>query len=124
SFGVGRKLDRFARRIGACTGDDRNAAGRMIDGGPDQQAVFFEIHRRRFTGSPDDDDAVSALADVEIDESAQPLQVETAVLEHRRDDGDEASLQHGGPPSIESAILTDSLSDVTASTAHRLHKFS
>src|SRR6185436_15043490 len=47
-------------------------------------------------------------ADVKIDEGTQPFEVEAAVLEHRRDDGYEASLQHGGPPSIESAILTDS----------------
>ncbi len=92
SLGIRSQLDSFARRIGAGTSDDRNTASRVLDGRADQKTVFFEIHRRRFAGGPDHDDAVAAFANVEIDQPAQPFEVKAAVLEHRRDNGNEASL--------------------------------
>ena len=98
-FGVIGQLDRLARGICAGAGYDRHAPSRLFDGSADQQAMFFEIHGGRLAGRADDDDAVGAFADMEIDQRAQSLQIQTAVLGHGGNDGDEAALEHGGFPS-------------------------
>ena len=44
----------------------------------------------------DDDDAVGTFVEVKIDQAAKSRQIQTAVFEHGRYDGDEAALDHGG----------------------------
>ena len=78
--------------VPAITGT-RPAACSTVDS--DQLAVLVDIDRRRFAGGADDDDAIRALAHMPVDQAAQGIQIEAAVLVHGRDDGDNGSGNHG-----------------------------
>jgi len=92
--GVTRQRDRFGGRVAAGAGDDGDAAGHVVDGQLDQLAVLFRADGRRFAGGADDDDAVGAFGHVPVDQFAQAVLVETAILKHRRDDCYYAALNH------------------------------
>ena len=74
-----------------------------FDRGIDQQAVLFEIDRRRFAGGADDDDAVGAFADVPVDQLAKSIEIERAVIAHRRDDCNQTALELGHTKFLKSA---------------------
>ncbi len=52
---------------------------------------------RALAGGADRHDAVRPLADLPVDEVAERLLVERAVLTHGGDEGDEGSLEHASP---------------------------
>jgi len=91
------QFDRFGRGIPPRARDDRNAALGVVDGNLDEFLVLVEVHRRRFTGCPDDDDAVGPFVHMEVDQAAKPAQVEPAVVLHGRHDCNQASGDHGLP---------------------------
>ena len=66
----------------------------MFDRDLDQLAVFLDIDGRRFARRADDDDAGGAAGDVKVEKLGKPAQIERAAGLHRRDDCDQASLQH------------------------------
>ena len=49
------------------------------------------VDRRRFAGRADDADAVGAFGDVPVDQAAQRVVVDAAVVVHRRDERDDAA---------------------------------
>jgi hypothetical protein len=61
----------------------------------DQLTMFIDIHCRRFAGRTDDHDTVGSFANVKVDQTAQGMQIEAAILVHGRDDGDNGSGNHG-----------------------------
>src|SRR3954453_10365065 len=70
----------------------------MLSGAAYELKMLFEIDRRRFSRRPYHDDAVRTLCDVPVDELAQRVQIQTAVLEHGGDDCNETALQHVPSP--------------------------
>ena len=90
-FGVSGKLDGFARRIRTRAGDDGDAPFRVLDRYLDQLMMFVEIDRRRFAGGADDDDAIGAFRYVPVDQFAKGVEIEAAVVVHRRNDCDHAA---------------------------------
>ena len=66
--------------------------GHMLDAGLDELAVLLEVDGGRLAGSADHHDPVGAFRDMPVDQATQRVEVETAVLEHRRDNGYQAAL--------------------------------
>ena len=66
-----RQLDRFARRVRAGAGDDRDALGGALHHSAHDVDVLFDAQRRRFAGRADRDDAVGAVVDVELDQAIE-----------------------------------------------------
>ena len=77
--------------IMAGTGHDRHATFRMLDSHPDDFAMLFDRHRRRFAGGADHADAVGAFGDVPVDQATQGVVIDAAVFLHRRDQRDDAA---------------------------------
>ena len=92
------ELDRLRGRVRAGARDDRHAARGVRDGDVDQLLVLVEVDRRRLARGAHDHDAVGAFGDVPVDEGLEARDVETAILEHRGDDGDQAAGDHGLKP--------------------------
>jgi hypothetical protein len=86
--------DRFGRRIAAGAGDHGNAARDVLDRQLDQFAVFVRADGGRLAGGADDTDRVRAFCNMPIDQFAQAVLVQTAVLKHRSDNGYYAALNH------------------------------
>jgi len=66
----------------------------MLHRNLDQLAMLLDIDRRRFASGTDDHDGIGTFVDMEINESAQGIQIETAIFMHGRDDGDNGSSNH------------------------------
>ena len=81
------QLDGFCCRVGSRAGDDRYTSGGLFDGCPDQQAVFSDVDRGRFTGGSDHDERVGTFGDMPFDVVLQAWQVEAAILVHGRGNG-------------------------------------
>ncbi len=86
--------DRFRGRVAAGAGDDRDAAGDVIDGQLDEFAMLFRRHGGGFARRAHDDDRVRAFRDVPVDQLAQGIAVKTAVFEHRSDECYDTALNH------------------------------
>ncbi len=91
--GIGGKLDRLGGGVRAGAGNDGDALCGVVHRGLDQQPVLVPVHRRRFTGGADHDDAVGAFLDMPVDQPAECVKVERAILLHGSDDCDQAALQ-------------------------------
>jgi hypothetical protein len=63
----------------------------VFDRSLDEQVMLVEVDRRRFARGADGHDRVGSLLDMPVDEFAKRIQVETAVIVHRRDDRDHAA---------------------------------
>ena len=69
------------------TGDDRHTVVYEIHGVLDGGQLFFVGHGRAFTGGAADDDGVGAAGDLILNDAAQLVKIDAAVLVHRGDDG-------------------------------------
>ena len=85
------QLDRFGGRVRAGSRNHRHPPGGLFDRGADQQAMLVVADRGRFAGGADDDDAVRPLCDVPVDQAAQRVEIERAVVRHGGDDRNQAS---------------------------------
>jgi hypothetical protein len=66
----------------------------VLNGAANQLAVLIEIDGGRLAGGSDHDDAIGAFRNMPVDQPAQRVQIETAILEHGRYDCNQAALQH------------------------------
>jgi hypothetical protein len=57
----------------------------LFNGGLDEQSVLFEVDSGRLASRADDDNAARPLYDVPVDQTPKGIEVEAAILEHRRD---------------------------------------
>lgn len=97
-LGVGGQLDGLARRIGACTGDDRNTSCNLSNHTADDLDVFAHIQRRRFTGGADGNNGVGALLQVEVNQFAQAVPVQTTLCIHWCDQCHHTARNHATAP--------------------------
>jgi hypothetical protein len=66
----------------------------MLNSDPHQQLMFFEIHSRGFSGRAHDDNTISTLLNMKINQRAITLQIQCAVIQHWRHDGNQTTSKH------------------------------
>lgn len=57
--------------------------------------MLLDIDGRRLASGTDDDNGIGPFTHVEVDQIAQGIQIEAAILVHWSDDGDNGSGNHG-----------------------------
>ena len=92
-LGMDGELDRLLGAVGAGAGDDRHAAFGDLDAELDDAVMLLVRKRRRFAGRADRNEAARSLADLPVDEGAEGVLVERAVL-HGRDQRGYRALEH------------------------------
>lgn len=97
-LGVAGQLDGFAGRVGAGTGDHRNAPGYLFDHGFDDGDVFFYIKGRRLAGSTDRDNGMGAVLEMEVHEFAEAVPVKTPLCIHGSDQCHHTARNHETAP--------------------------
>ena len=98
-----RQGDRLGGGVAAAAGHHRHPPGRLLHRHADDLAMLGHVHGRRLAGGADHADAVGALGHVPVDQPAQRVVVDAAVLVHGRDERDDAAAQenrHGGHPEV------------------------
>ena len=85
-LGMAAKLDRLRGVVGARARDHRNPAARFVDADVHGAAVLLMGERRAFAGRPDRHQPMRAGRDLPVDQRAEGLLVDLAVLErgHQR----------------------------------------
>ena len=56
--------------------------------------MLIEIHRRGFARGANDDDAIGPFCQVKIHQRTQTIQIQTAIIVHRRNDRDQTAFKH------------------------------
>ena len=87
-LGVAGQLDRLGGGVGAGAGDHRHAAGAASMQSSTTALVLVMGERRRFAGGADRHQAVRAGADLALDELAEGLLIDRAVVERRDQRGE------------------------------------
>jgi hypothetical protein len=101
TFGKLGQLDGLSSGVGAATCHDGHAAFGLLNGDPDDFAVFFYIHSRGFTGCAHHANAIGAFCNVPIDQFSQAGVIDRTVLQHGSDHSGNAacnglkSFRHG-----------------------------
>jgi len=85
------QFNRFSRRIGAATGNDGDAFGRLLDRDADDFAVFIHGDRGRFTRGPHHHNRIGALGHMPVDQFSQARVIHLAVCKHGGDQGRNAA---------------------------------
>ena len=57
--------------------------------------MLLDIDRRRFAGRADHHDGIGSFLNMPVEQLAEGVQVEAAILMHGRNDGDNGSGNHG-----------------------------
>ena len=98
---AGRELaharDHRSGAAAADAGDDCHAAGDTATRARQQRILLDLGQRHRFAGAAADHDARGAAAQLQVDEPVPGVEVERAVLEHGRDQRDQAACEHRDP---------------------------
>src|SRR5262249_51450832 len=75
------QADRLAGAVRAGAGHDLDASGGSLADRSNDALVFLVVERRRLAGGADRRQAVGALLDVPVDETAEAIKVNVAVAE-------------------------------------------
>ena len=73
--------------VGTGTGDDRHTVTHEVHGILDGSQLLLVGHGRALAGGATDDDGVGAAGDLILNDAAQLIEIDAAVLIHRGDDG-------------------------------------
>ena len=95
---VGGQLDGFTGRVGAGTGDHRNAAIDLLHYATDDFDVFAHIKSGRLTCRADRHDGVGAVLQVKVHQFAQTVPVETTLCIHGCDQCHHTARNHATAP--------------------------
>jgi hypothetical protein len=77
-------VDRLGGAHRAGLGDDRHAAGGLVDDGLDDQAPLRAAHRGELAGGAAGDDALDSAVDVAVDQATQRARIDLSVRRERR----------------------------------------
>ncbi|MNX48298.1 hypothetical protein D3C86_788760 [compost metagenome] len=97
-LGVTGQFDGFAGRVGAGTGDHRNAAIDLLDHGTDDCDVLVDVEGCRFAGGADGDNGMGAVFKVEVHEFAEAVPVKTPLCIHGSDQCHHTARNHETAP--------------------------
>ena len=85
------ELDGLAGGVAAGARHHGHPPANVVYRDADDLAVLLDRHRGRFAGGADHPDAVGAFGNVPVDQGAQAVVVDLAVVEHRRDERHDAA---------------------------------
>lgn len=77
--------------IGTRTGHHRYTTRALLHGHPDDFAMLFDGHRRRFAGGAHHAYAVGALGNMPVNELSQAVVVDGTIVAHGGDQGHDAA---------------------------------
>ena len=80
-------MDGFSGGVASRVADDFDACAEAVDGVAYEHDVLVPAHELAFAGRAADDDALSAVLDLDVDEVVVGFEVESPVGEVRRFDG-------------------------------------
>src|SRR5690606_24644423 len=79
--------------ITAYAGNNRQPSGRVLYGNFDELDVLFDVNGRRLARRAHHDQSIGALRYMPVDQLSIGVKVETAIGQHRRNEGYQTALE-------------------------------